>query len=138
MIINTFSAYVVPLLKDINHLALLQEWKLDTDAAAYERNIDANISTPSDKKYFDRHDSDLYWPITIKYTIQWFPFFVSMKHTANILKPKKGLINLLLKVFAIFELRLIYDKDKLEAIAIRYINCKKATGFFKELQHLKK
>ena len=35
MIINLFSAYVVPLLKDINHPALLQEWKLNLDAAAY-------------------------------------------------------------------------------------------------------
>ena len=50
MIINIFSAYVVPLLKDINHLALLQEWKLNLDAAAYERNMDANMSKPSDKK----------------------------------------------------------------------------------------
>ena len=41
---------VVPLLKDINHPALLQEWKLNIDAAAYEKNIYANISKPSDKK----------------------------------------------------------------------------------------
>ena len=34
MIINIFSKYFVPLLKYINHLALLQEWKLNPDAAA--------------------------------------------------------------------------------------------------------
>ena len=50
MIINTFSAYVVPLLKDINHLALLQEWKINPEDAAYENNIDDNMSKPSDKK----------------------------------------------------------------------------------------
>ena len=50
MIINIFSAYVVPLLKYINHPALLQEWKINLDATAYERNIDANMSKPSDKK----------------------------------------------------------------------------------------
>ena len=43
-IIKIFSAYFVPLLKDINHPAFLQEWKLNLDAAAYERNIDANMS----------------------------------------------------------------------------------------------
>ena len=37
MIINIFSAYVVPLLKDINHPALLQEWKLNLDAESYEK-----------------------------------------------------------------------------------------------------
>ena len=50
MIINIFSAYVVPLLKYINDTALLQERKLNLDAAAYEKHIDANISKPSDKK----------------------------------------------------------------------------------------
>ena len=46
MIINIFSAYVVTLLKDINHLALLQEWKLNLDSTVYERNIDASMSKP--------------------------------------------------------------------------------------------
>ena len=50
MIINIFSAYVAPLRKYINHPALLQEWKLNINAAAYERNIDANLSKPSDKR----------------------------------------------------------------------------------------
>ena len=47
--INIFSAYVVPMLKDRNHTALLQEWKLNIDDATYERNIDANMSKSSDK-----------------------------------------------------------------------------------------
>ena len=49
MIISIFSAYVVTLLKYINHPALLQEWKLNLDALAYENNIDANMSKPSEK-----------------------------------------------------------------------------------------
>ena len=44
MIINILSEYVVPLLKYINHPALLQELKLNIDAATYEKNIDANMS----------------------------------------------------------------------------------------------
>ena len=35
MIIKIFSVYVVTLLKDINHPALLQEWKSNIDAAAH-------------------------------------------------------------------------------------------------------
>ena len=50
MIINIFSSYVKHLLEDINHPELLQEWKLNLDAAVYEINIDANMSKPSDKK----------------------------------------------------------------------------------------
>ena len=50
MIINIFSAYFVPLLKDINHPALLQEWKINLYYSEYENNIDDNISKPSDKK----------------------------------------------------------------------------------------
>ena len=130
MIINIFSAYVVPLLKDINHPALLQEWKLNLDAAAYEKYIDANMSKPSDKKEIDRHDNNFYWPTSTKYTIQWFTFITIMEHTANILKPKQGLITSLLKVFSMFELSLIDDRNKVEAISIRCINCKKETGLF--------
>ena len=50
MIINIFSEYVEPLLKYVNHPALLQDWKLNLDAAAYEKNIDANLAKPSEKK----------------------------------------------------------------------------------------
>ena len=50
IIIIIFSEYVVPLLKAINHPALLQEWKLNPDASAYEKNIDASIYKTSDKK----------------------------------------------------------------------------------------
>ena len=49
MIGNIFSVDFVPLLKDINHPALLQEWKINLNAAAYEKNIDANVSKTSDK-----------------------------------------------------------------------------------------
>ena len=53
-----------------------------------------------------------------------------MKYTTNILNPNKGIIPSLLKVFEMFELRLINDKAKLDAKAIRCINCKKLTGLF--------
>ena len=49
MIIDIISAYVAPLLKDINHPVLLQEWKLNTYAATYSINIDASMSKPSDR-----------------------------------------------------------------------------------------
>ena len=47
MIINIFSKYVVPLLKYFNHPTLLQEWKINLDAEAYENNIDYNMSKTS-------------------------------------------------------------------------------------------
>ena len=50
MMINIFSAYIVPLLKYIKNPALLQEWKLNLDSAAYEINIDSNMSKTSYKK----------------------------------------------------------------------------------------
>ena len=50
MIIIIFSSYVVPLLKYINHPALLQKWRLNIDSTAYENNIEDNVFKPSDKK----------------------------------------------------------------------------------------
>ena len=78
MIINIFSAYDVPLIKEINHPALLQEWRLNIDAAEYEQNIDANLYKPSEKKKFNCHDSYDYWSTSIKETIWWFPFLTIM------------------------------------------------------------
>ena len=49
-IINIFSAYVAPLIKEIYHSALLQKCRLNIDAAEYESNIDANLYKPSEKK----------------------------------------------------------------------------------------
>ena len=72
------------------------------------------MSKPSDKTVIDCHNSELYWPTLIKDTIQWFPFLTIMEHTANILKPNKGLIPSLLEAFSMFELRLFDDKYKVE------------------------
>ena len=78
--------------EEINNPALLQECKLNIDDAAYEKHIYANVSKPFDKKVIDRHDSNLYWPTSIKDTIQWFPFLTIIEHSENIQKPNKGLI----------------------------------------------
>ena len=90
MIVNIFIEHVVPLLKYISHPALLQERKLNLYAEAYERNNDANMSKNSDKKEFDCHDSNLYWPTTIEGTIQRFTFLTIMEHTENMLILNKG------------------------------------------------
>ena len=57
---NIFSAYDGDLLNDINHPALVQEWKLNIE------HIDANITRPSDKKEIDHNYSKTYWPISKK------------------------------------------------------------------------
>ena len=54
------------------------------------------------------------------------------------MRTNNGLISSLLKVFAMFGLRLLGDKEKMDVIAIRCINCKIETVLFKKIQHLKK
>ena len=46
---NTYITYVEPLLEYINHPKLLQEWKLNLDSGAYEKEIDASVYTTSSK-----------------------------------------------------------------------------------------
>ena len=53
-----------------------------------------------------------------------------IEHTENITNTNKRTIPSLLKAFAMFELRLIGDKEKLYVIYIRCINCKKETGLY--------
>ena len=71
---------------------MIQERILDIDAAEYERNIDANLYKPSEKKNFNRVDSGDYWPASIRETIQWFPFITIMEHTVNITEKRANII----------------------------------------------
>ena len=48
--ITIFSAYVASQIKEIHHPSLLQEWKLNIDAAEYEKNMKANMYKPSEKQ----------------------------------------------------------------------------------------
>ena len=130
--ITIFSTYVAPQIKEIHHPALLQEWKLNLDAAEYEKNMKANMYKPSEKKKINRVDSGEHWPTSIKETIQWFPFLTIMEHTANKMENNNGLISSLLKVFAMFEIRLSYEDEKLDVVSLKCINCKRETGLNSE------
>ena len=60
-------------------------------------------------------------------------FLTTVEHTENILRPNKGLIPSLLKVFAMFQLCLFYytkyeEENVVEAISIKCSNCNKDTG----------
>ena len=61
---------------------------------------------PSEKNKFNRVDSDEHWPKPIKDKIQWFPFLTIMEHTENKAKENNGPISSLLKMFAMFKIRL--------------------------------
>ena len=125
--INIFSTYVAPQIKEIHHPELLQEWKLNIDAAEYENNMNANMYKPSEKKRIHRVDSNEHWPTSIKETIQWFPFIAIMEHTANKMKNNNGLISSVLKIFAVFQICLSYEDKKLDVVSIKCINCKRET-----------
>ena len=45
-----FNTYVKPKIKEIKHPSFLQEWKLNIDAAEYEKNMVANMYKPSKKR----------------------------------------------------------------------------------------
>ena len=59
--INIFSTYVTTQIKEINHPAIIQEWKLNIDAAKYERNMAENYR-PSGKNKINRHADHDHWP----------------------------------------------------------------------------
>ena len=45
-----FNTYVTPQIKEINHPEFLQEWKLNIDAAEYEKNMKTNMYKLSEKR----------------------------------------------------------------------------------------
>ena len=48
-----FSTYATPQIKEINHPAIIQEWKLNIDAAEYEKYM-SKTNIPSDKNKINR------------------------------------------------------------------------------------
>ena len=64
-----FSTYVTPQIKEINHPAIIQEWKLNIDAAEYETNM-AKSHLRSDKNKINCQDDHDHWPESIKTALQ--------------------------------------------------------------------
>ena len=53
-----FIDYLVPIMDDIDHPALIEEWKQNIDADSYENNLNQDVKLPSIKKGFDRNDKN--------------------------------------------------------------------------------
>ena len=63
--IRLFSTYVPPKIKEIYHPEIIQEWKLNIDAAEYEKNM-TNSPVPSHKRKINSIDDFKHWPASIK------------------------------------------------------------------------
>ena len=61
---------------DLDHTALIEEWKQNVDAAAYENNLNQDVKIPSIKKKIDRNNKPEYWPTSIKESLNWLPFLI--------------------------------------------------------------
>ena len=70
---NLFSTYVTPQIKEINHPEILKEWKLNIDAAEYERNMAENYR-PSEKNKINPHADHDHWPAPINQHVSGFLF----------------------------------------------------------------
>ena len=87
---------------------------------------------PPKKKKFNCVDNHKHWPASIKNKMQWFNFPTIMEHTANKTQENKGLISSLLKMFAMFKIRLSFGDEYLDALSIKCINFKRETGLDSE------
>ena len=81
-----FDKYQISLFKNIDHLALIQEWKQNLDAAAYEKNVHQEIKIPPKKKEINCHGIMTYCPTSIREVINWFPFMDTMGYTADMIE----------------------------------------------------
>ena len=53
-----------------------------------------------------------------------------MEHTANKMQENKGLISSLLKMFAMFEIRLSHGNKELDVLSIKCTNFKREKGLY--------
>ena len=61
-------------MEDLDHPALIEEWKKNIDAAAYEKNLNQDVNIPWINKKIDCNDKTEYWPTSIKESLNWLPF----------------------------------------------------------------
>ena len=66
--------------------------------------------------------------MSIKSTIQWFPFLGIMEYTGNDMQNYTHLTSSLLKMFSLFEIRLSCGDVDLDTVSLKCINCQKETG----------
>ena len=60
-----FNTYFTPQVKEINHPAFIQEWKLNIDAEKHEKSMEANMYKPSEF-VFNRINYHKHWPASLK------------------------------------------------------------------------
>ena len=73
-----FKTYITPQIKEIYHPEIIQEWRLNIDAAEYVKHTTLTL-VPSTIKQINRIDNFEHWPASIKTTIEWFPFLGIME-----------------------------------------------------------
>ena len=76
----------------------------------------------------NRIDDFEHWPESIKSTPQWFPFLEMIEYTGNVMQDDTHLTSSLVKMFSLFEIRLICGDDNLDTLSLNFINFKKETG----------
>ena len=69
-------------MNNLDNTALIEEWKQNFDAAAYEKNLNQDIKIPSIKKKVDHNDKTEYWTTSIKESINELLFYI-MDFTAD-------------------------------------------------------
>ena len=69
-----FSTYITPQIKEIYHPAIIKEWKLNIDAAEYEKNMSLTNLPSSFKK--NRINNFEHWPASIKQLLNGFLFLI--------------------------------------------------------------
>ena len=92
----------------------------------------SKTNIPSDKKKINRQADHNNWPASIKSICQWFHFHAIMEYTGNIMQDDTHLTSLLLKMLAVFEIRLSCGDNDLDIVYLKCINCKKETGLNSE------
>ena len=79
-------------------------------------------------KKINRIDDFEHWPVSIKSTIQWFPFLGIMEYTGNDMQNDTHLTSSLLKMFSLFEIRLSCGDVDLDTVSLKCINFQKEIG----------
>ena len=103
-IYEMFLEYLVLIIDNLDHFALIEEFKQNLDSASYKK-FKPRFKATIKEEINDRNDKIDYRPTRIKEGINWLSLSDIMEFTADSIENEKIILPLLLKMFSMIHIR---------------------------------
>ena len=109
---DLFLKYLAPIMEDIGHPTLIEEWIQNLDSDAYEKYIYKDVKLPSIRKKIDRNDKTEYWPKSIVESLNWLTLLDITEFTTDRIENDNNPLSSLFKIVTMFKIKCWWNLRK--------------------------